>query len=103
IVCVGAALAVAIATARARRAVAPIVIGVLVAGSVIAAAAVLTATLSAPYAVDPVTGVPVGEAIPGTIRILAGPFNIIAAFALVVVALFSAYVFLPRTRVVGRR
>ena len=81
----------------------PIVIGVLVAGSAIATVAVLGATLSAAYAVDPVTGVPVGEAIPGNVRILAGPFNIIGAFALVVGALFSAYVFMPKKRVLGRR
>src|SRR5207245_8483966 len=40
---------------------------------------------------------------PGNIRILAGPFNIIGAFALVVGALFSAYVFMPKKRVLGRR
>ncbi|TMG56405.1 MAG: hypothetical protein E6H84_03555 [Chloroflexi bacterium] len=102
-VCVATAIALAIATARARQAVTPIVIGVLVAGSAIATVAVLGATLSAAYAVDPVTGVPVGEAIPGNVRILAGPFNIIGAFALVVGALFSAYVFMPKKRVLGRR
>ena len=102
-VCVATAIALAIATARARQAVTPIVIGVLVAGSAIATVAVLGATLSAGYAVDPVTGVPVGEAIPGNVRILAGPFNIIGAFALVVGALFSAYVFMPKKRVLGRR
>ncbi len=102
-VCVATAVALAIATARARQAVTPIVIGVLVAGSAIATVAVLGATLSAAYAVDPVTGVPVGEAIPGNVRILAGPFNIIGAFALVVGALFSAYVFMPKKRVLGRR
>src|SRR5438132_917381 len=102
-VCVPTAIALAIATARARQAVTPIVIGVLVAGSAIATVAVLGATLSAAYAVDPVTGVPVGEAIPGNVRILAGPFNIIGAFALVVGALFSAYVFMPKKRVLGRR
>src|SRR5439155_1531588 len=101
--CVATAIALAIATARARQAVTPIVIGVLVAGSAIATVAVLGATLSAAYAVDPVTGVPVGEAIPGNVRILAGPFNIIGAFALVVGALFSAYVFMPKKRVLGRR
>jgi hypothetical protein len=103
VACVATAVALAFATARARQAVTPIVIGVLLAGSAIAAFAVMSATLSAPYAVDPVTGVPVGEAIPGNVRILAGPFNIIGAFALVVGALFSAYVFMPKKRVLGRR
>jgi hypothetical protein len=103
IVCLAAAIAIALATWRARQLVAPLVIGVLVAGSVVAAAAVLGATLTDAYALDPATGVPVGTAIPGNIRILAGPFNIIGAFALVAGAIFSAYVFMPKRRVLGRR
>ncbi|OLD10873.1 MAG: hypothetical protein AUJ06_01400 [Chloroflexi bacterium 13_1_40CM_3_70_6] len=102
-VCLAAAVAVALATWRARGLVAPIVTVVLLAGSAVAAVAVFGATLSAPYALDPRTGVPVGDAIPGTIRILAGPFNIIGAFALVAGAIFSAYVFMPKRRVLGRR
>jgi hypothetical protein len=102
-VCLGAAIAVAVATWRARPLVAPIVLAVLGSGSLVAAALVLGATLDAPYALDPATGVPVGTAIPGNIRILAGPFNIIGAFALVVGAIFSAYVFMPKHRVLGRR
>ena len=82
---------------------APLVLTVLGLGSVVAAALVLQATLDAPYALDAATGVPVGSAIPGNIRILAGPFNIIGAFALVVGAIFSAYVFMPKQRVLGRR
>src|SRR4029077_3432964 len=96
ITCVVAAAAIAIATWRARSLVAPITLTVLGVGSVIAAALVLRATLDAPYALDAATGVPVGSAIPGNIRILAGPFNIIGAFALVVGAIFSAYVFMPK-------
>jgi hypothetical protein len=101
--CAAVALATALATWRARDRVAPITIGVLVAGSAIAAIAVLGAPLSAPYALDPVTSIPTGAAIPGNVRILAGPFNIIGAFALVAGAIFSAYVFMPKHRVLGRR
>jgi len=101
--CIATALAVALATWRARALVAPIVLAVLGAGSAVAAVAVFGAELAAAYALDPATGVPVGEAIPGNIRILAGPFNIIGAFALVVGAIFSAYVFMPKQRVLGRR
>lgn len=103
VVCLAAATAMAIATWRARSLVAPIALAVLGVGSVVAAALVLGATLDAPYALDPTNGVPVGTAIPGNIRILAGPFNIIGAFALVVGAIFSAYVFMPKQRVLGRR
>jgi hypothetical protein len=103
VACIAAAVAIAVATWRARPLVAPIVLTVLGVGSIIAAALVLRATLNAPYALDATTGVPVGAAIPGNIRILAGPFNIIGAFALVVGAIFSAYVFMPKQRVLGRR
>ena len=103
VVCIATALAVGLATWRARGLVAPIVLSVLAAGSAIAAALVFGASLTAAYALDPATGVPIGEAIPGNIRILAGPFNIIGAFALVVGAIFSAYVFMPKRRVLGRR
>ena len=102
VICFAAALALTLATARARQAVTPIVLAVLVCGSLAAAVAVLGARLSAPYALDPTTGVPIGEAIPGNVRILAGPFNIIGAFGLVVGALFSAYVFMPKKRILGR-
>ncbi|MDQ2912238.1 MAG: hypothetical protein M3T56_03175 [Chloroflexota bacterium] len=103
VACLAAAIAIAVATWRARSLVAPIALAVLGVGSVVAAALVLGATLDAPYALDVTTGVPVGSAIPGHIRILAGPFNIIGAFALVVGAIFSAYVFMPKKRVLGRR
>jgi hypothetical protein len=103
VACLAAGIAIAIATSRARSFVAPIALGVLGIGSVVAATLVLGATLDAPYALDPATGVPVGTAIPGQIRILAGPFNIIGAFALVAGAIFSAYVFMPKQRVLGRR
>jgi hypothetical protein len=101
--CLASAVAIALATWRARSFVAPITLTVLGLGSVVAAALVLGATLDAPYALDATTGVPVGSAIPGHIRILAGPFNIIGAFALVVGAIFSAYVFMPKQRILGRR
>lgn len=101
--CLGTAIAIAVATWRARHLVAPITLTVLGIGSAVAAMLVLGATLDAPYALDATTGVPVGSAIPGHIRILAGPFNIIGAFALVVGAVFSAYVFMPKQRVLGRR
>ena len=103
LVCLAAAVTIAIATWRVRSVVAPIVLTALGLGSIVAAALVLRATLDAPYALDAATGVPVGSAIPGNIRILAGPFNIIGAFALVVGAIFSAYVFMPKQRVLGRR
>lgn len=73
-------------------------------GSLGVAWLVLTAQLAPPgWAVDPVTHVPVGQAIPGAVRVLAAPFNIAGAFALVFGALFSAYVFMPKNKVLRGR
>ncbi|MGH2499211.1 MAG: hypothetical protein ACRDF0_03850, partial [Candidatus Limnocylindria bacterium] len=95
-----AALAVAYATWRHRAQAAHVAMAFLVAASLVMAAEVLTAPIAAPgYALDPETGVPVGVAIPGHIRITTGPFNIFGAFTLVFGALFSAYVFMPKRKV----
>jgi len=65
---------------------------------------VLTAQIAPPgWSLDPVTHVPVGQAMPGEIRVLAAPFNIAGAFALVFGALFSAYVFMPKNKVLRGR
>jgi hypothetical protein len=101
----GAFLVVAL-TARARRWVAPAVASLLVIASVIAAVLVLTVPLPAPgFALDPTTRVPVGSAFPSDLRILTPPFNITGAFALVFGAIYSAYIFMPKTRLlrVGTR
>ena len=99
-----AALALAYATARHRAWTGHVALGFLVAASLYGAAQVLTAPLAAPgYAVDPSTGVPIGSAIPGHIRVMTGPFNIAGAFALVGGALFSAYVFMPKRKVLRPR
>ena len=100
-----AALAVALTTWRKREWSAHVAMAVLALASVAAATLVLGARLEPPgWAVDPATHVPVGDRIPGEIRVLAAPFNIAGAFALVVGALFSAYVFMPKRKVLrGRR
>jgi hypothetical protein len=53
------------------------------------------------YALDPVTLAPTGELLPGTIRLLTPFLNITGGFALILGALFSAYVFMPKRRVLG--
>jgi hypothetical protein len=45
----------------------------------------------------------VGTAVPGYIRITSGPFNIAGAFCLVFGALFSAYVYMPKRKVMRRK
>ena len=73
---------------------------VLLIGSVLGAYVVLTAPLAAPgWAVDPHTHVPVGSAFPGYVRVITPPDNIAGAPILVFGALYSAYVYMPKVRV----
>jgi hypothetical protein len=76
----------------------------------IAAVGVVAASLAATYvafalplggtgiAIDPHTGVPTGGAIPGPERLVSLVMNISGGLALVLGALFSAYVFMPKRR-----
>jgi hypothetical protein len=99
-----AAVVIAFVTWRRRDLVGHVAMAFLVAASVAVTALVLTATIAAPgYALDPETGVPVGTAIPGHIRVLSGPFNIAGAFTLVFGAVFSAYVFMPKRKLLRGR
>jgi hypothetical protein len=93
-------LAIIVATAI-RRPLAPhIATAVLVIGSLLGAYVVLTAPLAAPgWAVDPHTHVPVGSAFPGFVRVITPPDNIAGALILVFGALYSAYVYMPKVRV----
>ena len=61
---------------------------------------VLAPPLPAPgYSIDVTTGQPTGEAMPGYIRLLTPLPNITGGGALLLGALFSAYVFMPKKRV----
>ena len=93
-------IAVIAATAVRRRLAAHIAMGVLLVGSVAGATLILTATLPAPgWAVDPNTHVPVGSAFPGYVRVLTPAFNVAGALCLVFGAIFSAYVYMPKRKV----
>ena len=73
---------------------------VVIGGSVVAAVMVVFAAVPAPgYFLSPTTHIPVGDGLPGYIRLLAPFFNITGAFALGFGAAFSAYVFMPKVRV----
>lgn len=100
---VGLALAIGIAVMTYRRdprwpwlaAVA------IVGGTVLSAVLVAVAPIPAPgYIVDARTHIPTGELFPGYLRLLTPFFNVTGAFSLVLGALFSAYVFMPKVRVV---
>jgi len=61
---------------------------------------VMTPPLAAPgYALSPATGQPVGDAMPGYLRLLTPVMNIPGALSLLLGAIFSAYVFMPKKRV----
>lgn len=94
------AIAVIAATAVRRRLAAHIAMGVLLIGSVAGAYLILTAGLAAPgWAVDPNTHVPVGSAFPAYVRVLTPAFNVAGALCLVFGAIFSAYIYMPKRKV----
>jgi hypothetical protein len=93
-------IAIIVTTAVRRPAAAHVAAAVLVVGSILGAYVVLTASLAAPgWAVDPHTHVPVGSAFPGYVRVITPPDNIAGALILVFGALYSAYVYMPKKRV----
>lgn len=75
--------------------------GAIIAVTVLAAVlTVVTPPLPAPgYALSPATGQPVGDAMPGYLRLLTPVMNIPGALALLLGAVFSTYVFMPKRRV----
>jgi hypothetical protein len=99
-----AAVVVGVVTRTDRRLVAP------VAASIVGAAWAFGAWLTFAVPVEPPgyalavgTGVPIGEALPGELRIVTPPFNITGGFALVFGAFYSMYIFMPKRRVLRLR
>jgi hypothetical protein len=94
--------AIAAATALRREWAPHIALGVLIGGSLAVAYLVLVAPVAAPgWALDPRTHVPVATAFPGYARVLSPPFNIAGALSLVFGAAFSAYVYMPKRKVLA--
>jgi hypothetical protein len=95
-----AAIALAVATRTRRQLVAPLATGILLVASAVVAVLTMTVPVEAPgYFLDPRTGVPTGEAFLSDLRVMTPPFNIAGAFALVFGAVYSAYIFMPKRRV----
>jgi len=79
------------------------------AASILALFLTITVPLPAPFSIDPATGQPsadlyvagavAGTNVPGSLRLLTPFLNITGGFALAFGALFSAYVFMPKRRV----
>jgi hypothetical protein len=94
------AIAIAIATRVRRPHAATVTAAILAIASVIVTVLVFSVPVAEPgFALDPATGVPTGEALPADLRVLTPPFNIAGAFALVFGAVYSAYIFMPKRRV----
>jgi len=94
------ALAVAVETYFANDRWPQLAAVAVVGATVLSVALMLTTSLAAPgYAVDPATNMPVASLFPGRLRLLTPFLNITGAFALVLGAVFSAYVFMPKRRV----
>jgi hypothetical protein len=98
----GTGAAIAAATAVRRELQAHVAMLCLVAGTVVVATLVATAHLSGGY-VDPATHVPVAAAFPGYLRVSSVPFNAGGGLALVFGALYSAYIYMPKKRVLAAR
>ncbi len=81
----------------------PQIAAIAVTGATITSLALMTtATIAAPgFALDPRTAAPVGDLFPPALRLLTPFMNITGTFALVLGALFSAYVFMPKRRVLS--
>lgn len=102
---IAAVLAVAIVALSARGSerwadlAAVVVVGGTIASAGLMASAPIPA-FSPAAAVDPQTHIPVGTLLPGYLRLLTPFFNVTGAFALALGALYSAYVFMPKRRIV---
>jgi hypothetical protein len=72
----------------------------IIGGSAVAIPIVLLAAIPAPGYVLDSAGIPVGTAMPGSVRLLTPLFNVTGGFALALGALFSTYVFMPKKRVI---
>ncbi len=93
------ALLIAAVTRFRRRWIGHVTALILILASVIVTVMSLTVPIAAPgYAIDEI-GIPVGSAMPSDLRILTPPFNIVGAFALTFGAVYSAYIFMPKVRV----
>jgi hypothetical protein len=96
------ALAVAVETYFQNDRWPQLAMGAVVGATLLSLVLMATTTLAPPgYAVDPTTGVPVATLFPPSLRLLTPFMNITGAFALILGAIFSTYVFMPKRRVLA--
>lgn len=94
------ALAVAVETYFQNERWPTLAAGAVVGATALSVVLMATTTLEAPgYALHETTGQPIATLFPGSLRLLTPFLNITGAFALVLGAVFSTYVFMPKRRV----
>ena len=100
IVAIALALAVGVETYFQNERWPYLAAAAVIGASVVSLVLAATATLAAPgYAVDPATGLPVATLFPPDLRLLTPFLNVTGAFSLFLGAVFSAYVFMPKRRI----
>ena len=97
-----AAAAIAWATAFRREMQGHVAMAFLAAGTVVVAVLVFTALISG-VVLDPHTHVPIAAGFPGYLRVSSVPFNAGGGLALIFGALYSAYIYMPKRRVLSAR
>ncbi len=94
------ALAVAVETYFQNDRWPQLAAGAVVGATLLSVVLMAVTVLPAPgYAVDVATGMPVATLLPPELRLLTPFLNITGAFALILGAVFSTYVFMPKRRV----
>ena len=94
------ALAVAVETYFQNERWPSLAAGAVVGATILSVVLMATTTIAPPgYAVDPATGMPVATLLPAQLRLLTPFMNVTGAFALILGAVFSTYVFMPKRRV----
>lgn len=94
------ALAVAVETYFQNERWPSLAAGAVVGATVLSVVLMATTSIPAPgYAVDAATGMPVATLLPPQLRLLTPFLNVTGAFALILGAVFSTYMFMPKRRV----
>jgi hypothetical protein len=95
------ALAIAVDTYRGGTAWPRLTAAAIVSGTLASAAMMMVVSLPSPgWVVDPITHIPTGELFPGYLRLLTPLFNVTGAFALTLGGIYSAYIFMPKRRLI---
>jgi hypothetical protein len=94
------ALAVAVETYFQNERWPSLAAGAVVGTTLLSLGLMATTSIAAPgYALDPATSMPVATLLPPELRLLTPFMNVTGAFALILGAVFSTYMFMPKRRV----